>query len=117
NCHQLIDPIGLAFEHYDPIGAYRLTDNGAEIDPTGQIINTQGGEDGAWFTGALELSQQLAESPQVQNCISRQLLRAAMSRQESVLDACSTLAVVDAFDASDGNLRQLLSDIANTESF
>lgn len=117
NCHQLIDPIGLAFENYDAIGAYRLTDNGAEIDPTGQIIDGQGGPDGPWFTGALELSQQLAESQQVHDCVSRQLLRATINRQESVLDACSALSVIESFDASDGNLRQLLSEIAHSESF
>ncbi len=117
NCHQLIDPIGLAFENYDAIGAYRTTDNGAEIDPTGQIINSQGGEDGPWFTGALELSQQLADSPQVQDCISRQMLRALLTRQESTLDACTVLSVIETFDASQGNLLVLLKDIANTDAF
>lgn len=117
NCHELIDPIGLAFEHYDAIGAYRETDNGAPIDPTGQIISTTGGEDGPMFTGALELSDQLAASPQVRDCVARQMLRSALDRQESFLDACSTLELVRGFDASAGNLRLLLSQIAQTPAF
>jgi hypothetical protein len=116
-CHVLIDPIGLAFEHYDAIGRYRETDGGTPIDPTGQIISSSGGEDGPLFTGALELSQQLAESVQVQDCISRQMLRAALARQESLLDACTALDVVESFDASGGNIRELLAQIAQTEAF
>lgn len=116
-CHQLIDPIGLAFEHYDAIGRYRETDNGAPIDPTGQIIGTGDREDGPPFTGALELSQQLAESEQVQDCVSRQLLRSALDRQESLHDACTALEVIEAFDESGGNIRDLLARIAQTEAF
>ncbi len=114
NCHELIDPIGLAFEHYDAIGAYRETDNGAPIDPTGQIISRTDAPDSPPFTGALELSAQLAESPQVRDCVARQMLRSAIDRQESVLDACSVLELVQKFEASSGNLRQLMSQIAKS---
>jgi hypothetical protein len=117
SCHELIDPIGLAFEHYDAIGAYRETDNGAEIDPTGQIFDANGGEPGPFFTGALELSQQLADSTQVQDCVARQALRSALDRQESVLDACTALSIIEGFDATGGNLRELLTQIAHTEAF
>ena len=117
SCHELIDPIGLAFEHYDAIGAYRETDNGAPIDPTGQIISTTGGEDSPFFTGALELSDQLALSAQVRDCVARQTLRSALDRQESILDACSTLELVEGFEVSSGNIRLLLSQIAQTSAF
>lgn len=117
NCHELIDPIGLAFEHYDAIGAYRETDNGAPIDPTGQIVSAQGGEDGPPFTGALELTEQLASSVQVRDCIARQMLRSALDRQESLFDACTTLDLVKDFEATGGSLRQLLSQIAHSPAF
>lgn len=117
NCHELIDPIGLAFEHYDAIGAYRETDNGAPIDPTGQIISTTESEDGPLFTGALELSDQLAQSAQVRDCVARQMLRSALDRQESLLDACTVLDLVEGFEASSGDIRSLLSQIAQTPAF
>ncbi len=117
NCHELIDPIGLAFEHYDAIGRYRETDGGAPIDPSGQIISSSGGEDGPMFTGALELSQQLADSLQVQDCFSRQMLRAVLDRQESLRDACSALEVIEGFEDSGGHIIHLLAQIAQTKAF
>ncbi|MFT5240348.1 MAG: hypothetical protein ACI9X0_001321 [Kiritimatiellia bacterium] len=37
SCHAMMDPIGLAFEHYDPVGAWRDTDGKAAIDTSGQL--------------------------------------------------------------------------------
>ena len=34
---RLMDPIGLGFEQYDSIGRWRLSDNGATIDPHGDL--------------------------------------------------------------------------------
>ena len=45
SCHELMDPPGLALEQYDGIGAYRTEDNGAPIDPSGQLAS------GSAFTG------------------------------------------------------------------
>ncbi len=68
-CHTLMDPIGLGFENYDSIGAYRSVDgSGKPIDPAGQL------PDGAKFSGPLELVQLLAQDQRVQGCIVRQLL-------------------------------------------
>ena len=36
----MLDPIGFTFEHYDPIGRWRDTDNGKPVDTTGQIAGT-----------------------------------------------------------------------------
>ncbi len=47
-CHGVIDPIGLAMENFDVIGAYRTKDNGIDVDahtvlPTGVAINGPAG--------------------------------------------------------------------------
>ena len=39
-CHELMDPIGLAFENFDAIGAYRAQENGVEIDASGNPRRT-----------------------------------------------------------------------------
>jgi hypothetical protein len=36
-CHQVIDPIGLALEHFDGLGQVRDNENGAKIDASGDI--------------------------------------------------------------------------------
>ena len=34
SCHSLFEPIGLALENLDGVGAWRLKDEGQPIDPT-----------------------------------------------------------------------------------
>jgi hypothetical protein len=115
-CHVMIDPIGLAFEHYDAIGAYRTTDGPSPVDASGEIID--GGDDIAGpFVGALELGQKLAQSPTAQSCLANQWFRFALDRIESVDDACSIQSIHDGFRASGGNVRQLLVSIAKSEAF
>ena len=37
SCHARMDPIGFAFEHFDGIGKFRETDDGATIEPAGEL--------------------------------------------------------------------------------
>jgi hypothetical protein len=40
-CHAFLDPVGFAFEHFDPVGRYRSEDNGKPIDASGQLVRGQ----------------------------------------------------------------------------
>lgn len=48
-CHQMIDPLGLAFENFDPTGKWRDEDQDQPIDAKGQLL------DGVKFDGPLQL--------------------------------------------------------------
>ena len=39
SCHKLMDPIGFALENFDAVGAWRIHDSGADIDPLGEMID------------------------------------------------------------------------------
>ena len=39
SCHRVIDPLGLALEHYDVTGQYRIKDNGVPVDATGELYD------------------------------------------------------------------------------
>jgi hypothetical protein len=93
-CHVLMDPIGFAFERFDGIGRYRQMENGASIDVSGEIFNTDA-TDGA-FSGTEELASVLAASSDVASCITRQWLRFAYGLQESSATTCVTTPLVDA---------------------
>lgn len=68
-CHQLIDPIGFAFEHFDGAGRYREDDGGHPVDDSGEILHSTK-TDGT-FHGVAELSQKLAASEEVRSCTAR----------------------------------------------
>ncbi len=74
-CHQLVDPLGLAMEHFDGIGKFREDQDGATLDVTGDL-------DGAAFDGALELGELLAVDPRIPGCAVRQLSRFALGIEE-----------------------------------
>jgi hypothetical protein len=38
-CHNIFEPLGLALENFDAVGAWRLEDNGAPIDASGKFID------------------------------------------------------------------------------
>ena len=39
SCHRVIDPLGLALEHFDVTGQYRIKDNGVPVDSTGELYD------------------------------------------------------------------------------
>jgi mono/diheme cytochrome c family protein len=53
SCHRVIDPLGLALEHFDVTGQYRIKDNGVPIDAVGTLY------DGSEMNGADGLRQAL----------------------------------------------------------
>ncbi|MDD9935644.1 MAG: DUF1588 domain-containing protein, partial [Myxococcales bacterium] len=114
-CHTLIDGLGFGFEHYDGIGAFRTMDQGAMVDASGEINQTRD-IDGT-YEGVPDLAGVLAGSQQVMDCASTQWMRFALARRETPEDACSLMAVREAFDASGGDLRELMVALTQTDAF
>lgn len=114
SCHQLIDGIGLGFEAYDGVGAYRTTENGLPVDDIGELVGTD--VDGE-FDGAVELAHALAESSQVRECVARQWFRFAFGRFEVDADQCSLDVMHQAFADSDYDVKELLLHIVETDAF
>lgn len=113
-CHQMIDPIGFGFEHYDGVGAYRLTEGELPIDASGRLIATD--VDGE-FEGAVELAQMLSRSEQVQQCFARQWFRYAFGRNETDSDECSTRDLELTFAESEGDVLILLRALITSDAF
>jgi hypothetical protein len=115
SCHQLLDPIGFGFEHYDTIGQYRTADGGAAIDASGEIVETRDAN-GA-FVGVIELAERLAGSEQVEECVVKQWFRYAMRRSDTSDDECTIAIAQDAFDDAGGDMRELVVALATSEAF
>lgn len=63
-CHEMMDPIGFAFEHLDAGGKYRATEAGFPIDATGHLAGS-----GVTFDGPVELASVLAAQPETSACV------------------------------------------------
>ena len=116
-CHQLMDPIGFAFESFDAVGQYRTTENGATIDLSGNVAAAADPALNGKFTGVRELATKLAASDQVRDCVATQWFRYATGRTEEVPDGCSLTNLQDAFGASGGDLADLVVAMTQTDAF
>jgi hypothetical protein len=114
-CHQLMDPIGFGFEHYDALGRYRETDEGQAVDASGEVLASEDA-DGA-FVGVPELAERLAGSTQVRECVAVQWLRYAVGRTETYLDACSVAELQEDFASSGYDMRELLVAVVRSDAF
>lgn len=113
-CHMLIDPIGLAFEHYDGIGLWRDQDAGKPVNATGEIVGTRDAN-GA-IDGAIDLATRLVGSGQARDCTARQFFRFAFGRAEQESDAC-TLELLGNVLGRNGSVRELLVALTQTDPF
>ncbi|MEM7153377.1 MAG: DUF1592 domain-containing protein [Myxococcota bacterium] len=113
-CHVLIDGIGLGFEGYDGLGAFRTEENGFDVDQSGSLVGTD--VDGE-FDGVVELAGMLANSQDVRQCVTRQWFRYAFGRIETDEDTCSIESLDEHFEASNHDIRQLLIALVQTDAF
>ena len=114
SCHALMDKIGYGFETYDGIGRYRTTENGAQVDDTGELISTD--IDGP-FKGAPELARKLASSKQVQNCVTTEWFRYAFGRLDSEADKCTLEALNKSYVQGELRVDALVAAIVESDAF
>jgi cellulase/cellobiase CelA1 len=111
-CHELMDPIGFALEHYDGVGRWRESDAGGAVDASGEIsrsLRTDG-----YFEGLTGLTDALATSDEVQDCFAEQWTRWAFASGELALDC----ALRDLDELVDGDsLRGLLAGAVQLDHF
>ncbi|NVB42580.1 DUF1592 domain-containing protein [Pseudenhygromyxa sp. WMMC2535] len=111
SCHSLIDPIGLAFENYDPIGRYRLLDKGLEIDPSGEMPT-----DGDAFADALGMAELMADDPEFPRCTMKKTMTYALGRGLT-LDDIPYLDEIEAEFATTMRFPDLVKLIVTSELF
>ncbi|MEO8257492.1 MAG: DUF1592 domain-containing protein [Acidobacteriota bacterium] len=98
SCHSLFEPIGLALENFDGIGAWRLKDEGQPIDTTGVLAN------GTTIDGVASLRDLLMQnSEQFVRVVAEKLLTYALGRGLEHQDMPLVRSIVR--DAAGGNYR------------
>jgi hypothetical protein len=115
-CHDLTDPIGFGFEHFDAIGRYRDKDGDFDVDAKGEVLQTRDAD--GTFDGAIELGQRLASSEQVRECVAANWFVYAFGRSmTNDYDVCSRARIYDDFKKSSYNVRELLVSLVKSDAF
>lgn len=110
-CHEKMDPIGFAFEHFNAVGQWREVDGGFPIDASGEL------PDGTRFDGAGELVRQLKTRDTFVLCVIEKMLTFALGRGLEYYDKCTIDTIHQ--DLRDHNLafQTLVESIVLSESF
>lgn len=115
-CHAFFDAPGFAFENYDAVGVYRVTEAGQTIDASGSFTTPAGAT--IAFENAVDLSSRLAASSELQWCAGRKWLRYTLGRMESDAERGSLeRAYRKAAETAGYSLRDLVLSIVGSTAF
>jgi hypothetical protein len=106
-CHQLIDPIGFAFEEFDEGGLVRQgpeDNNGYPVDASGTV--TVGGQTFTW-TNASEFLTQVAASDLARRCVARTATRFGFAWTNSATE----LKFVEEWNAMDSGQQTQIGEV------
>jgi hypothetical protein len=112
SCHKLMDPIGLALENFDAVGAWRTDDNGERVDAAGQLA------DGTKIDGVIGLREALLKRPDVLlTTVSERLLTYALGRGLEPEDMPAVRAIVRQAERDGYRLSSLVEGVAQSTPF
>ena len=115
-CHALMDPLGLPFEQFDGVGAFRTEEVGQPIDPSGEITAFGSLTESIPVSGPKALAQALSNLDVAKACMVRRLFEHTHRRDAVETDKCALDALTDSFSET-GSLRSLLAAMVSEPSF
>jgi hypothetical protein len=112
SCHARMDPIGFGLEQFDGIGARREQDEGAAIDPQGQLVS------GEKFQGPAELRKILLTTKKSDflRCISEKTLTYALGRGMEFYDRTAIQKIAGSLDKNP-KFSNLIVEVVNSVPF
>ena len=111
-CHQLMDPVGFAFENYDAVGRWRTTEEGVPINAAGGL------PDGSKFDGVAGLQQALLKHPDVfSTTLTEKLLTYALGRGVESYDGPAVRRIVHDAGAHDFRFSSFIMGVIGSTPF
>lgn len=112
-CHRLMDPVGIAFEHYDSIGRSASS----PVNARGQFNRGTASTLEGTFDGPVQMMQMLADDRSIHQCFATQVTRYALNRSEQAEDACSLSEVSKSFIEQKLSLKSLILAVIASDAF
>jgi hypothetical protein len=112
SCHSMMDPLGLALEHFDGVGKYRaLDESGAPIDASGAL------PDGTRFEGVDGLRTALLSSDRFVATLTEKMLTYALGRGLEYYDMPAVRVIVRDAARDDYRFTSLIRAIVESAPF
>jgi hypothetical protein len=112
SCHNVIDPIGLALDHYDVTGAWRIKDRGVLVKTEGELY------DGTKLNGAAELrAALLARSDVVVSHFTEMLMAYALGRRVEYYDMPTIRKIVRDAAVQNYRMSDLILGVTKSAAF
>jgi hypothetical protein len=112
SCHRVIDPLGLSLDNFDVVGAWRIKDNGVNVDPTGKLY------DGTELGGPASLRQALlGRSEVILRNFTENLMAYALGRRVEYYDQPAVRSIVKKAAENDYRLSSFVIGIVNSAAF
>lgn len=113
SCHNQMDPLGLALENFNALGIYRTEELGQPIESAGQLSL------GESFKSIDQLKRILANNrkTEIYRCITEKMMTYALGRAVEYSDAHTVDEIVDALEANDGRISELINGIIRSNAF
>jgi hypothetical protein len=111
-CHNVMDPLGFAFENYDAVGRWRTTDENQPVDASGAL------PDGTKFDGAAALQRALLNRPDIfVGTLTDKLLTYALGRPTEYYDGPATRRIVRNAAAANYRFSSVITGIVASTAF
>lgn len=111
-CHQMIDPLGLAFESFDPTGKWRDKDQDQPIDTRGELT------DGAKFNGVAELKAVLMmRKDEFTRGFVEKMLTYALGRKLDYYDVATVNRITQAVKEDGYKFSRVVTEVARSYPF
>jgi hypothetical protein len=112
NCHKVMDPMGLALENFDAVGAWRTDDGGLPLDTSGQL------PDGTKIEGVIGLRETLLKQPDVfVTTVAEKLLTYALGRGLEPEDMPAVRAIVRQSEKDGYRFTSLIEGVVSSTPF
>jgi uncharacterized protein DUF1592/uncharacterized protein DUF1588/uncharacterized protein DUF1585/uncharacterized protein DUF1587/uncharacterized protein DUF1595/cytochrome c len=112
SCHRVIDPLGLSLDNFDVVGAWRIKDNGVNVDTTGKLY------DGTELTGPTSLRRALlGHSDALIRNFTDNLMAYALGRRVEYFDQPAIRAIVRKAAQNGYRFSSFVLGIVNSPAF
>jgi hypothetical protein len=117
-CHRLMDPIGLALEHYDGIGQYRASYAGGEaIDSNINLAPWPGYPDGMQVSGISGVVERVVRDPNHEVCAAQKIYDYAIGGMPTDADDKNVAALTARWRRERLTFKQLVRQLVLSKTF